>query len=47
MKQRVIPSGARDLTFGLPITQMSDRYRLHRPLTPKAFGVRDDTAQNQ
>ena len=30
MNERVIPSGARDLTFGLPITQMIDRYRQHR-----------------
>jgi hypothetical protein len=30
MKQGVIPSEARDLTVGLPITQMIGRYRLHR-----------------
>ncbi|PYK69620.1 MAG: hypothetical protein DME44_13755 [Verrucomicrobia bacterium] len=49
MNERVIPSGARELTFGLPMTQMIGRYRLHRLRgpSPRKFGVWDDTAQNQ
>ena len=51
MNEHVIPSEARDLTVGLPITQMIGRYRLRRlrgpsPRKYSGFGMTPEEIDN-